>query len=70
MQVTQWEGEVIDNRNHSFLTRAWGASRASDLKHWGRFAPFGPLRKQVVQTRGRWGALADAAWTFAACKGS
>jgi hypothetical protein len=52
-QVTQWDGEVVDNTNHSFLTRAWGASRASDLKHWGRFAAFGLLRNQVMQTRGR-----------------
>jgi len=25
--VTLWEGEIIDNRNHSFLTQKWGASR-------------------------------------------
>ena len=52
-QVTQWEGQVVDNANHSFLTRSWGASRQSDLKHWGKFAAFGPLRKQVMQHSGR-----------------
>jgi len=32
--VTFWEGELIDNVNHSFYTQKWGASKAIDRKHW------------------------------------
>lgn len=25
--ITFWEGEIIDNANHSFFTQGWGAGR-------------------------------------------
>ena len=52
---TAWEGEIIDNVNHTFLTQKWGATQQSDLKHWSKFAHFVPLRLNVLQRRGRWG---------------
>jgi hypothetical protein len=25
--ITFWEGEVVDNLNHTFITQKWGATR-------------------------------------------
>lgn len=38
--VTFWTGEIIDNINHFFRTRRWGASLENDVKHWKRFKAF------------------------------
>lgn len=27
--VTFWEGEIVDNLNHTFLTQKWGATRCA-----------------------------------------
>ncbi len=32
--VTFWEGHVVDNVNHTFYTRGWGAARETDMRHW------------------------------------
>jgi hypothetical protein len=34
---TFWEGSIVDDVNHTFFTRAWGASRDTDLQHWAKF---------------------------------
>jgi hypothetical protein len=34
---TFWEGCIVDDVNHTFYTRAWGASKATDLQHWAKF---------------------------------
>ncbi len=52
--VTSWEGDIIDNVNHSFVTQKWGATQQSDLKQWSKFPHFVPLRLNVLQRRGRW----------------
>ncbi|EIE22456.1 hypothetical protein COCSUDRAFT_42757 [Coccomyxa subellipsoidea C-169] len=57
--VTSWEGEIIDNVNHSFVTQKWGATQQSDLKQWSKFPHFVPLRLNVLQRRGRCGYLRD-----------
>ena len=49
--TTFLEGEVVDNRNHSFLTSDWGAGAETDIRHWSRFKAFQPLRR----VRGRAG---------------
>ena len=51
--VTFWEGDIIDNVNHSFITSKWGADKKIDVKHWPRFAGFEPLRRQVQAAGGR-----------------
>lgn len=38
--VTFWEGDIIDNVNHSFITSKWGAEKKVDVKHWRRFNGF------------------------------
>lgn len=40
--TTYFTGQIIDNRLHSFETKAWRATADSDLMHWSRFAPFAP----------------------------
>lgn len=38
--ITFWEGEIVDNVNHFFLTRRWGAEMGTDISHWRKFQPF------------------------------
>ena len=45
---TFWEGEVVDGTNHGFFSTRWGADRATDLRHWCKFAPFTPLKDAVA----------------------
>jgi hypothetical protein len=45
--VTYWEGEVVDNVNHKFLTGKWGACADVDLEHWMRFPGFTSLLADV-----------------------
>ncbi|KAK2077106.1 hypothetical protein QBZ16_004740 [Prototheca wickerhamii] len=56
--TTFFEGEVVDNRNHSFLTSDWGAGAETDIRHWSRFKAFQPLRREVMACGGRHGGLA------------
>ncbi|CAD6907989.1 unnamed protein product [Tilletia controversa] len=42
--ITFFDAEIIGLK-HGFVTGKWGASETQDAKHWGRFAPFKPLRK-------------------------
>ncbi len=51
--VTFWEGDIIDNVSHSFITCKWGADKKIDVKHWPRFDGFEPLRKRVQNSGGR-----------------
>ncbi len=51
---TFWEGHIVDGRSHGFLTGAWGADAATDLRHWSQFGPFAALRSRVAA-----GAAAD-----------
>jgi len=51
--VTFWEGDIIDNVNHSFITTKWGADKKIDVKHWPRFDGFQALRKRVQNSGGR-----------------
>ncbi len=40
---TTWQGEIIDNCNHTFDTQKWGASHISDMKNWSKFSAFSEL---------------------------
>mmetsp|Transcript_5941 Transcript_5941/g.20231 ORF Transcript_5941/g.20231 Transcript_5941/m.20231 type:complete len:292 (+) Transcript_5941:2057-2932(+) len=51
--VTFWEGEIVDNVNHTFFTSNWGAGRDTDVKHWSRFPSFAPLKDAVSADGGR-----------------
>lgn len=55
--VTFWEGEVIDNKNASFMTSKWGASLSSDLRHWSKFPAFSSLQNEVKSRHGRCAGL-------------
>eukprot|EP00878_Enallax_costatus_P036754 GHUV01041303.1.p1 GENE.GHUV01041303.1~~GHUV01041303.1.p1 ORF type:complete len:116 (+),score=31.97 GHUV01041303.1:301-648(+) len=44
---TFWEGCVIDDVNNTFYTRCWGASRDTDLQHWGKFEGWSELIRCV-----------------------
>eukprot|EP00877_Chromochloris_zofingiensis_P013976 jgi/Chrzof1/8832/Cz03g25340.t1 len=55
--VTFWEGHIVDDNKYTFFTNTWGASKAMDLRHWGKFEGFAALRAAVVTNQGRCGAL-------------
>ena len=59
--VTFWEGEIIDNVNHCFVTGKWGTTRLTDSQHWRQFeTAFIPLRNSIQwRCGGRWVALAS-----------
>ncbi|CAK0781167.1 hypothetical protein CVIRNUC_005302 [Coccomyxa viridis] len=40
---TTWQGEIVDNCNHTFDTQKWGASHLSDTKNWNKFPAFSQL---------------------------
>ena len=40
---TTWQGEIVDNCNHTFDTQRWGASHISDMKNWSKFSAFSEL---------------------------
>jgi hypothetical protein len=68
--LTFWEGEVIDNVNHSFFTKRWSATLQSDLLHWSKFPAFSELKllvgaKGCPQSQARLAqALAKSRWVF------
>ncbi|GBG80051.1 hypothetical protein CBR_g30417 [Chara braunii] len=50
--VTFWEGEIVDNKNHTFFTGQWNATKDNDLKHWAKFASFAPIMAEVERDGG------------------
>eukprot|EP00798_Chlamydomonas_sp_ICE-L_P015119 gene15119-21176_t len=48
--TTFWEGDIIDNAEHTFFSQKFGASRETDLSHWRKFPGFCHL---AVQRDGR-----------------
>ncbi|PNW71052.1 hypothetical protein CHLRE_17g744497v5 [Chlamydomonas reinhardtii] len=69
--VTYFEGDIIDNLNHTFFTGAkWGLAggapgRDSDLHHWGRCPGFsGRMREQARRCEGRSSLLATSGHVF------
>ncbi|PNH02535.1 Glucose-induced degradation protein 4 [Tetrabaena socialis] len=66
--VTFWEGEIVDNVNHTLFTgRKWGAcpSQDTDLRHWGRCPGFsGAIRAQALAHGGRSAALCGGRHVF------
>lgn len=51
--VTFWEGDIIDNVNHSFVTSKWGAEKKVDVKHWRRFEGFQSINNLAEAACGR-----------------
>lgn len=51
--VTFWEGDIIDNVNHSFVTSKWGAEKKVDVKHWKRFEGFQSISNHAEAACGR-----------------
>ncbi|KAL6777330.1 hypothetical protein ACKKBF_B21100 [Auxenochlorella protothecoides x Auxenochlorella symbiontica] len=56
--TTFFEGEIVDNVNHTFFTSEYGACIESDLRHWSRFKTFQALRREVMASGGRHSGLA------------
>ena len=52
--VTFWEGDIIDNVNHSFVTSKWGAEKKVDVKHWKRFDGFQSISNHAEAACGRY----------------
>ena len=44
---TFWEGEIIDNKNHTFRTDKWSADTVTDIGYWTKFAAFNDLKSCV-----------------------
>lgn len=55
---------TLTHREHTFYTRAWGASRDTDLRHWGRLRGFSQIRSAVVKQGGRAGCLATHPYIY------
>ncbi|KAL3137890.1 hypothetical protein ABBQ38_005142 [Trebouxia sp. C0009 RCD-2024] len=62
--LTFWEGDIIDNVNHCFITSKWGADKKIDVKHWPKFKGFEPLRRQVQAAGGRCDGLSAHSHVF------
>ncbi|CAD7700270.1 unnamed protein product, partial [Ostreobium quekettii] len=62
--VTFWEGEIVDNHNHSFFTNKWDASQVTDLEYWRKFGSFAQLGRRVARQGGRCGQLKDFPYIF------
>lgn len=62
--MTFWEGEIVDNVNHTFYTSKWGANPESDVKHWAKFSYFSKLREDVDRDGGRDIDLSDIPCIF------
>lgn len=62
--VTFWEGEIVDNRNYTFYTGQWDATRDTDVQHWSQFPSFEPLRADVQKDGGRSLDLANYPFFF------
>jgi len=62
--VTFWEGEIVDNENHTFYTSKWHATHATDLDYWQKFPAFAPLRQHVLKQGGHCKQLRDYPYVF------
>jgi len=62
--ITAWEGEIIDNRNFTFVTSKWGATSDIDMKHWRKFPGFAPMESEVALCSGRSAQLQSSAFVF------
>lgn len=62
--TTYFEGEIVDNNNHTFYTPRWGATAASDIRHWRQLPGFAALQGEVVASGGRAAGLAESAWAY------
>ncbi|KAL4449372.1 hypothetical protein ABPG77_007016 [Micractinium sp. CCAP 211/92] len=61
---TFFEGEIIDNVNHTFYTADWDACADTDFLHWSKFPPFRELHAEVVRHGGRCPSLAGHSHVF------
>jgi len=44
--------QIVDNRNFGFYTGRWDATRAKDIEHWSKFAPFHAHKETVLRGSG------------------
>ncbi|PRW45017.1 Glucose-induced degradation 4 [Chlorella sorokiniana] len=62
--ATFFEGEIIDNKNHSFYTADWDACTDTDFMHWSRLPGFSQLHTEVVRHGGRCPSLASHEYIY------
>eukprot|EP00884_Botryococcus_braunii_P014694 jgi/Botrbrau1/23225/Bobra.0041s0067.1 len=62
--MTFFEGEIIDNRTHSFVTTKWGANRKTDRQHWSMFHGYKLLEAEARINDDRDAVLRDHPYIF------
>ncbi|KAI4319691.1 hypothetical protein MLD38_033262 [Melastoma candidum] len=62
--VTFWEGEIVDNKNYTFFTGKWEATREDDIRHWTKFPSFAPLLSYVEADGGKSLDLSSSQYIF------
>jgi len=64
--TTYFEGEIIDNVNHTFYSDPDASDRAcvTEIRHWLRFPSFRPMRSSIVIEDGRTPALVSSQKVF------
>lgn len=64
--TTYFEGEIIDNVNHTFYSDPDASDRAcvTEIRHWLRFPVFRPMRSSIVVEDGRTPALVSSQKVF------
>eukprot|EP01024_Parvocaulis_polyphysoides_P055257 TRINITY_DN5639_c0_g1_i2.p2 TRINITY_DN5639_c0_g1~~TRINITY_DN5639_c0_g1_i2.p2 ORF type:complete len:103 (-),score=7.47 TRINITY_DN5639_c0_g1_i2:31-339(-) len=49
--LTFWEGEIIDNINHTFQTQKWEAQAMDDEYYWNLFSSYALISDKVSHGR-------------------
>lgn len=62
--LTYWEGEILNNHTHTFVTGKWGASVEIDRQHWSKFEGYAALQRQVDWNTGCSPLLSSCSFIF------
>eukprot|EP00210_Caulerpa_lentillifera_P008459 g8071.t1 len=62
--VTFFEGEIIDNKNHTFKTSKWNVLAKTDIEYWTKFAEFRDLPLPVLAEKWQVPGLSDCPQIF------
>lgn len=61
---TFWEGEIIDNKNHTFRTNKWSADVRTDVAYWTKFSAFRELKSCMLSKTWSTPLLKDYPYIF------
>lgn len=62
--VTFWEGEIIDNENHTFSSEKWGVGSKTDMDNWTRFSAFMNLTNPSMSEKWMVSGLKECPYIF------